>query len=76
MIIFYKYVDGRLEENDGWHKYDRRLVLDRIRRQNEHVRYKALIHESTFIDNCEVWHRLDLSKSKKFKKQTRQLNLF
>lgn len=75
IIIFYKYVDGVFVENDGWHKYDRRLVLDRIGRQNEHVRYKALIRES-FPDECETWHRLDLSKSKKFKKQPRQLNLF
>lgn len=75
VIIFYKYVDGVFVENYGWHKYDRSLVLDRIGRQNEHVRYKALIRES-FPDECETWHRLDLSLSKKFKKQPQQLNLF
>lgn len=75
-IIFYKYVDGRFVENDGWHEYSRNLVLDRIARQNTRVRYEALIRES-YYEKCHfVWHELDLSKSKICKKQPVQLSLF
>ena len=75
-IIFYRYVDGVLVENDGWHEYDRKLVLDRIARQNTRVKYEALIRES-YYEKCHfVWHELDLSKSKRFRKQPVQLSLF
>lgn len=44
-IIFYRYEDGRLVENDGWHRYSRKLDEDRINRQNSRVTYQALIRE-------------------------------
>lgn len=74
IIVFYRHENGRLVENDGWHKYDRKLVLDRIKRQNERVTYRALIRGGW----CEfdVWHELDLTKSALFKKQPKQLTLF
>lgn len=75
-IIFYKYYNGRLVENDGWHQYKRELVIDRIKRQTESVKYKALIRES-YLEDCKgVWHELDLSKSVLFKRQPVQLTLF
>lgn len=76
-IVFYKYVDGELEENDGWHEYDRKLVIERIARQNNRITYKALIRES-YYENVKVWHELDLTKSKRFKKRQtpKQYNIF
>lgn len=76
-IIFYRYEDGRLVENDGWHTYDRKLVLDRIKRQNSRVHYKGLIRESYFEGCKGVWHELDLTLSKWYKShQPKQLSLF
>lgn len=75
VIIFHKYVDGRLVENDGWHRYSRKLVEDRISRQNSRTTYKALIREEWW-QPWKIWHRLDLSKSMLFKRQPVQLTLF
>lgn len=75
-IIFYKYVDGILEENDGWHEYNRKLVLDRIARQNNRITYEALIRES-YYEKVKVWHELDLTKSTLFKrKEPKQYSIF
>lgn len=74
-IIFYKYVNGQLVENDGWHEYDRKMVIDRIARQNSRITYKALIRESYF-ETVKVWHELDLTKSKLFRKEPKQYNIF
>lgn len=67
-IIFYRYEKGRFTENDGWHKYDRSLIVDRIRKQDESVTYKALIR-GDLEDNPLIWHELDLTKSRLFHKQ-------
>ncbi len=74
-IIFYKYVNGQLVENDGWHEYDRKMVIDRIARQNSRITYKALIRES-YLETVKVWHELDLTKSKLFRKDPKQYSIF
>ena len=75
-IIFYRYEDGQLVENDGWHRYSRKLVDDRINRQNSRVTYQALIREEWW-QPWKVWHKLDLTKSKKYKQRNPiQLTLF
>ena len=75
-IIFYRYEDGRLVENDGWHRYSRKLVEDRINRQNSRVTYKALIREE-WLQPCKIWHELDLTKAKRFRqRQPRQMTIF
>lgn len=75
IIIFYKYVDGQLVENDGLHEYDRKLVIDIIARQNSRITYKALIRESYF-ETVKAWHELDLTKSKLFRKEPKQYSIF
>ena len=74
-IIFHRYENGRLVENDGWHRYSRKLVEERISRQNDRVTYKALIRNEWW-QPWKVWHELDLTKAKIYKKQTKQLTLF
>lgn len=75
-IIFYRYEDGKLVEYDGWHRYSRKLVEDRINRQNSRVTYQALIREEWW-QPWKVWHKLDLTKSKKYKQRNPiQLTLF
>lgn len=75
-IIFYRYEDGKLVQNDGWHRYSRKLVEDRINRQNSRVSYQALIREEWW-QQVKVWHELDLTKSKKYKQRNPiQLTLF
>lgn len=71
-IIFYKYVNGKLVENDGWHEYDRKLLINRINRQNEHITYQALIRES-YYETTKVWHELDLTKSRLFKQKKKEI---
>jgi len=75
-IIFYRYDKGKLVENDGWHTYSRELVVDRIKRQNGRIHYKALIRESYFEQCKGVWHELDLRKSRLFRQEPKQLALF
>ena len=76
IIIFYRYENGKLTKNDGWHDYNRELVIDRIKRQDENVQYKALIRESYFEGCKGVWHELDLTKSGSYKRKPKQLSLF
>lgn len=71
-IIFYRYENGILTENDGWHDYTKKIVIDRLKRQNEKITYKALIRNVT----GEIWHRIDLTKSEYYKKQPKQMKLF